>query len=126
MAERYYHQGLEIRRQVLGDKYVDKALAESDEFTRPLQDLITEYCWGQIWGRPGLDVRTRSMLNIAIMIALNRSPELKIHLRGALNNGVTKDEIKEIILQTAVYCGIPAALEAMSIAKQTFAEPWRP
>jgi 4-carboxymuconolactone decarboxylase len=122
MAERCYHQGLEIRRQVLGDEYVDRALAESDEFTRPFQDLINEYCWGEIWGRPGLDLRTRSMLNISMMIALNRSPELKIHLRGALNNGVTKDEIQEIILQTAVYCGIPAALEAMSIAKQTFAE----
>jgi len=117
-----YDTGMKIRRAVVGDTYVDKSLASMDDFNRDLQGLITEYCWGAVWGRPGLERRERSILNLGMLIALNRASELKLHVRGALNNGVTREEISEIILQTAIYCGVPAGLEATRIAREVFAE----
>jgi 4-carboxymuconolactone decarboxylase len=117
-----YRAGLAMRREVLGDKYVDESLAKADDFTGPLQDYLTEHAWGAVWTRPGLDKKTRSMLNLAMLTALNRPNELRIHLRGALNNGVTRDEIREIFLHAAVYCGAPAALDSFKLAKQLFAE----
>jgi 4-carboxymuconolactone decarboxylase len=123
-AEGLYARGLEIRKEVLGDDYVEKSLAAAseDDFTAPLQELVTEYCWGAIWSRGGLDRRTRSMLNLAMMAALDRQRELKLHLRGALNNGVTKEEIREVLLQATVYCGIPAGLEAFRTAREALEE----
>lgn len=109
--------GLVTRREVLGDNHVDRSLAEVTDFTRPLQELIAEFCWGTVWGREGLDRRTRSLLNLGILTALNRPHELELHVRGALNNGCTVDEIRETLLQTAVYCGIPAAVDAFRVAK---------
>src|SRR5690242_3356841 len=114
-------RGLEIRRQVLGDSYVGQAQARVDEFTRPFQDLLNGYCWGEIWGRPGLSRKVRSLLNLAMVTALNRPEELRLHLRGALRNGVTREEIGEVPLQTAVCCGVPAANAAFREAKQVFA-----
>jgi len=123
-AEGLYARGLEIRKEVLGDDYVEKSLAAArkDDFTAPLQELVTEYCWGAVWSREGLDRRTRSMLNLAMMAALDRQRELKLHLRGALNNGVSREEIREVLLQAAVYCGIPAGLEAFRTAREAFEE----
>jgi 4-carboxymuconolactone decarboxylase len=121
-----YGKGLEIRRAVLGADYVDKAIASADDFNRPLQELVTEYCWGAVWGRPGLDRRTRSMLNLAMLTALNRPHEVKIHVRGALRNGLTKAEISEIFLHAAVYCGVPAAVDSFRIAREVFAEEKTP
>ena len=109
--------GLATRREVLGDYHVDRSLADSTEFNGPLQELIAEYCWGAIWGRKSLDRRTRSLLNLGILTALNRPHELELHIRGAINNGCTVDEIREALLQTAVYCGIPAAVDAFRVAK---------
>ena len=117
-----YEAGLAIRREVLGSEYVDRSLASADEFTRPLQELITQYCWGEIWGRPELDRRTRSIVNLGMLAALNRPHELKLHVRGALRNGVTRTELREIFLQVAVYCGAPAALDAFRVAREVFAE----
>lgn len=114
--------GLRIRQAVLGRTHVDQSLEQATEFSRPLQELVTEYAWGEIWGRPGLDLRTRSMLNIAMLTALNRTHELTGHIRGALNNGVTEQEIQEVLLQTMIYCGAPAALEATRAAEQVFAD----
>lgn len=111
-------RGLKVRREVLGDAYVDAAMASADEFGRPLQELISGYCWGEVWSRPGLARETRSLLNIGMLIALNRPHELKIHLNGALNNGVTPEQIREAILQAAIYCGVPASLDAMRIARE--------
>ena len=108
-----YEQGLEIRRQVLGAEYVDAALASADELSTPLQELVTEYCWGAVWGRPGLSRTTRSLLNIGILTALNRPHELELHTTGALRNGCTESEIVEVVLQAAVYCGVPAAVDGM-------------
>jgi 4-carboxymuconolactone decarboxylase len=122
MSDAIYDKGLEIRRAVVGAEYVDKSLAEADDFTRPLQDLITKYCWGEVWSRPGLERRERSMLNLGMIAALNRPHELKLHIRGALRNGLTRDEIREIFLQVAIYCGAPAALDSFRIAKEVFAE----
>jgi len=123
-AEGLYARGLEVRKEVLGEEYVEKSLAAArkDDFTAPLQELVTEYCWGAIWSREGLDRRTRSMLNLAMMAALDRQPELKLHLRGALNNGVSREEIREVLLQATVYCGIPAGLEAFRTAREAFQE----
>jgi 4-carboxymuconolactone decarboxylase len=115
-------QGLEIRRQVLGDSYVAQAQSRVDEFTRPFQDLLNGYCWGEIWGRPGLPRKVRSLLNLAMLTALNRPEELRLHLRGALRNGASREEIGEVLLQTAVYCGVPAANAAFREARQVFAE----
>src|SRR5262249_7466600 len=117
-----FEKGLAIRRQVLGADYVDNALATADDFNRPLQELVTEYCWGEIWGRPGLDRKTRSMLNLAMLSALNRPHEIKAHVRGALANGLTKDDIKEVFLQVAIYCGVPAAVDSFRIAREVFKE----
>ncbi len=114
--------GLKVRREVLGAEYVDKTLAQVDEFTEDLQQFVTEHAWGTVWTRDGLDRKTRSFLNLAMLTALNRPAELKLHVRGALNNGVTRDELKEVFLQAAVYCGAPAGIEAFKVAKQVFAE----
>jgi 4-carboxymuconolactone decarboxylase len=101
-----------MRRRVLGDDHVDRSRNSATDFTRPLQDLITEYCWGVIWNRPGLDLRIRSMINLAMLTALGKMDEFELHVRGAVRNGVTTDEIREVLLQTAIYCGVPAALDA--------------
>lgn len=117
MTDKLDEEGLSIRRQVLGDEYVDRALENADEFSWPLQELVTKYCWGEIWGRPGLELRTRSLINIAMLTALNRPQELRIHVHGALRNGCTREEIQEVLLQTAIYCGVPAALDAFKQAR---------
>jgi len=117
-----FEKGLGIRRAVLGAEFVDNAIKTADDFNRPLQELVTEYCWGEVWGRPGMDRKTRSLLNLAMLSALNRPHEIKMHVRGALANGVTKDEIKEVFLQVAIYCGVPAAVDSFRIARETFKE----
>ncbi|WP_374250384.1 carboxymuconolactone decarboxylase family protein [Xanthobacter sp.] len=121
-AANLLHKGMEIRKAVLGAAHVERSMANVDEFARPLQELVTEYCWGAIWGRPGLERKTRSMLNIVMLSALNRPHELKLHLKGALTNGVTRDEIREVVLQIAIYCGVPVALETSRIAQEVFRE----
>ncbi len=122
MNKDLYQQGLEIRRAVLGNDYVEKSLASADAFSRPIQELSTEYCWGRVWSRPGLKRRERSLLNLAMIAALNRPHELKIHVKGALTNGVTREEICEVFLQVAIYCGIPAGIDSVRIAREAFAE----
>jgi len=117
-----YDRGLKVRREVLGADYVDKQIASSDDFNRPMQNLVTEYCWGAIWNRPGLDRRTRSMLNLAMLSALNRHHEFKAHVKGAIKNGVTKQEITEVLLQVAIYCGVPAGVEHFRLAREAFKE----
>lgn len=117
-----YNAGLVKRRHVVGDDYVDRALATMNDFTKPMQDLVTEYCWGTVWTRPGLDDKTRSFLNLAMLTALNRPTELATHVRGALTNGATPEEIQEVLLQTAIYVGVPAALESFRIADQVLSE----
>jgi 4-carboxymuconolactone decarboxylase len=117
-----FKAGLKVRRQVLGDAYVDKSLAAADAFSEPLQQFVTEHAWGNVWLRPGLSLKQRSMVNLGILIASNRPHELKIHLLGALNNGVTKEEMVEIFLQCGVYCGAPSAMDAFKIAREVFAE----
>jgi 4-carboxymuconolactone decarboxylase len=117
-----YQRGLEIRSAVLGEEYVNQALANADDFTTPLQDLITEYCWGAVWGRDGLPRKTRSMLNLAMISVLNRPNELRMHVKAALTNGVSRDEIREIFLQVAIYAGVPAAVDSFRIAREAFAE----
>ena len=118
----FYKKGLKIRRAVLGRKYVDASIKAADDFNRPFQELVTEYCWGAVWGRPGLSRKMRSLINLAMLTALNRPHEVKLHIRGALNNGVSKDEIREVLLQTAIYCGVPASLDSFRIAREVFAE----
>ena len=118
--------GLQTRREVLGHEHVDRSLAQASAFSRPMQELVTEYCWGAVWSRPGLDRRTRSLLNIAMLTALGRSHELAVHVRGALRNGVTADEIQETLLQTAIYCGVPAALEAQRTVERVLEESAEP
>ena len=122
MTDDLWEKGLEVRRAVVGEDYVERSLAASDDFNMPLQEYITRYAWGDVWRRPGLDRRARSILNIGMLTALNRPAELKLHLRGALRNGVTREEIRECLLQTAVYCGAPAALDAFRIAREVFDE----
>ena len=122
MDKERFDRGLEIRRRVLGSEYVDRALESADEFNGPMQALVTEYCWGEIWGRPGLEPKTRSLLNLAMFSALNRPHEIKTHVRGALNNGVTREEIDEVFLQVAIYCGVPAAIDSFRIAREVFDE----
>ncbi len=117
-----FEDGLKIRREVLGDEYVDRALANADAFSMPIQELVTEYCWGSIWSRPGLDRKTRSLLNIAMLTALNRPHEVKIHLNGAVNNGCTADEIREVIMQAIIYCGVPAGIDTLNIAREILAD----
>ncbi len=117
-----FDKGLAVRREVLGADYVDRSIASADDFTRPFQELVTEYCWGEIWTRPGLTRKTRSLINLAMLTALNRPHEVKIHVRGALNNGCSKADIMEVFLQTAIYCGVPAALDSFRTAREVFAE----
>jgi len=117
-----YEKGLSVRREVLGADYVDNAIRSADDFNRPLQELVTEYCWGAVWGRPGLPRKTRSMLNLAMLTALGRPHELKLHVKGALKNGVTREEIMEVLLQTGIYCGVPAAVDAFRTAREAFKE----
>lgn len=115
-----FDKGLGIRRSVLGAEYVDKSIQGVSDLTVDMQELVTQYCWGEIWGRPGLDRRTRSFLNLAMITALNRPHELKLHIRGAINNGLTRDEVKEVFLQTGIYCGVPAMIDSMRCAKEVF------
>ena len=122
MDKEVFEKGLRIRRDVLGADFVDNAFRTADDFNRPLQELVTQYCWGEIWGRPGLDRKTRSLLNLAMLSALNRPHEIRAHVRGALANGLTKDDIKEVFLQVAIYCGVPAAVDSFRIAKEVFKE----
>ena len=117
-----FERGLKTRRAVLGDDYVDRSLEQADDFNWPLQQLATEWCWDEIWNRPGLDRRSRSILNLGMIAALNRPHELRLHVRGAINNGLTKDELKEMFLQVGVYCGLPAALDCFRIAREVFKE----
>jgi 4-carboxymuconolactone decarboxylase len=117
-----YSSGMKVRRAVLGDAYVEKAQAAKTPFSEPFQDLITRYAWGEIWSRPGLSRQTRSLLTLSMMIALNRSDEFRMHVRAAVNNHVTREEIQEVLLQAAIYCGVPAANSAFHIAQEVFAE----
>ncbi|HUJ40461.1 MAG TPA: 4-carboxymuconolactone decarboxylase [Candidatus Acidoferrales bacterium] len=122
MDERERHeQGMKVRRAVLGDAHVDRANQNRNAFNQEFQDLITRYAWGEIWSRPGLPRETRSMLTLAMMVALNRPDELRMHLRAAANAGVTRDQIKEVLLQSAIYCGVPAANSAFHVAEEVFA-----
>ena len=116
MTSDRYEEGLAVRREVLGPEYVDRALSAATEFTRPLQDFVTEYCWGAVWGRPGLPRSTRSLLNIAMLSALGRQHELALHVKGAIRNGCTPEDVREVLLQVAVYCGVPAAMESFRTA----------
>ena len=122
VGQNTYDKGREIRAAVLGEAYVKAAAADADEFNKPFQDLVTEYCWGAVWGRDELPRKTRSMLNLAMISALNRPHELRTHIKGALTNGVTRDEIREVFMQVAIYAGVPAAVDSFRIARQTFAE----
>ncbi|MCA1923203.1 4-carboxymuconolactone decarboxylase [Buttiauxella noackiae] len=120
--EEHYQQGMDVRRAVLGDKHVDRTLSQLTPLNEEFQNFITRYAWGDIWTRPGLERHTRSMITIAMLIALNREAELKMHLRAAFNNGVTRDELKELIMHSALYCGLPAANATMHLAQQVFDE----
>ena len=122
MSNELFQQGLAIRKAVLGNEYVEKSLASADDFSRPMQELATEYCWGRIWSRPGLERRDRSLINLGVISALNRPHELKLHVKGALANGVTREEICEVFLQVAIYCGVPAGIDSVRIAREAFAE----
>jgi 4-carboxymuconolactone decarboxylase len=117
-----FDEGMKLRKQVLGADYVERSMAGADEFSLPMQELSTEYCWGYVWTRPGLALRDRSLINIAMISALNRPHELKLHVKAALNNGVTREEIREVLLQVAVYCGVPAGIDSTRIAREAFAE----
>jgi 4-carboxymuconolactone decarboxylase len=125
MNQDLFERGLKLRREVLGAEYVDASIANADDFNRPMQELVTQFAWGEIWNRPGLDRRTRSLLNLAMITALNRPHELELHVRGAVNNGVSVDEMREVFLQTAVYCGMPAALDSFRIARKVLKEMGR-
>ena len=122
MNDELYERGLAIRKSVLGKEYVEKSLASADDFTMPLQRLVTEYCWGACWGREELPKKMRSMLNLAMLACLGRNHELKIHTKGAIRNGCSKEEIREVLLQVAIYCGVPAAVDSFRIAKEALAE----
>ena len=114
--------GLKTRREVLGAEYVDKSVAAIDDFNRPFTELLNTYCWNDVWNRPGLPRQTRSMLNLAMLSALGKEHELKLHINGALNNGLSKEQIREVFLQVAIYCGVPAAVVAFRCAKEVFKE----
>ncbi len=122
MSKEMFERGLEIRKAVLGAEYVDKAIEAADDFNRPMQELVTAYCWGEVWGREELPRKTRSMLNIAMLSALNRPHELKLHIQGAIRNGVSKEEIREILLQVGIYVGVPAAVDSFRIARAALEE----
>jgi 4-carboxymuconolactone decarboxylase len=117
-----FDRGLEIRKAVLGKEFVENSLKSADAFSMPMQELATEYCWGAVWGREGLPRQTRSLLNIAMLSALNRPQELKTHVKGALRNGVSREEIREVLLQVAIYSGVPAGIDSFRIARDAFAE----
>lgn len=122
MSEEKLARGLALRREVLGSEYVDRAMASATEFNRPMQELSTEYCWGHVWSRPGLSRRERSLLNLGMLSALNRPHELKLHVRAALTNGLTREAIREALLQVAVYCGVPAGMDSFRLAQEVFTE----
>jgi 4-carboxymuconolactone decarboxylase len=122
MNDELFNKGLEIRKAVLGKEYVEKSIASADDFNMPLQQLVTEYCWGAVWGREELPRKTRSMLNLAMLSCLNRPHELKIHVQGALRNGLTKAEIREVLLQVAIYAGVPAAVDSFRVAREAITE----
>jgi 4-carboxymuconolactone decarboxylase len=117
MADGALERGRKVRGEVLGPAHVERALEQASEFSRPMQELVTEYCWGDVWARPGLARRDRSLINLAMLTALNRSHELAVHTRGAIRNGCTPEEIQETLLQTAIYCGVPAAMEAFRVVE---------
>jgi 4-carboxymuconolactone decarboxylase len=120
MNKDLYDNGIAMRRQVLGDDHVDASLAAATDFSRDIQEYVTQYCWGDLWNRPGLSLQERSLINLAMITALNRPQEFKAHVRGALNNGVSREKIKEVLMQSAFYCGGPAALEAFRLAAEVF------
>jgi 4-carboxymuconolactone decarboxylase len=122
MSKEVFDRGLSIRKKVLGAEFVENSFKSADDFNMPMQELVTEYCWGAVWGRDNLPHKTRSMLNLAMIATLNRPHELKMHIRGALTNGVTKDEIREVFMQVAIYAGVPAGVDAFRIAREVFAE----
>lgn len=122
MNQELFDKGLAMRRQVLGTEYVDASIKNATDFNIDMQELVTQYCWGDVWNRPGLERKTRSFLNLAMITALNRPHELKLHVRGAINNGLTKDEIKEVFLQVGIYCGVPAAIDSFRVASEVFKE----
>jgi 4-carboxymuconolactone decarboxylase len=122
MDKETYERGLEIRKSVLGKEFVEKSIAAADDFNRPLQELVTEYCWGAVWGREGLSKKTRSIINLAMISALNRPHELKMHVKGALRNGLTREEIREVLLQVGIYCGVPAAVDSFRVAREALNE----
>jgi 4-carboxymuconolactone decarboxylase len=122
MDQATFERGVQIRSATLGDEYVQKSLRAADDFNRPFQEFVTEYCWGAIWGRDGLPRKTRSMLNLAMLCALNRPHELKLHIGGAIRNGVTMEEMQEVFMQVAVYVGVPAAVDGFRVARELFAE----
>ena len=122
MDKATFEKGLEIRKSVLGAEFVEKSFASADEFNKPFQEFVTEYCWGACWGREVLSKKTRSMLNLAMISSLNRPHELKVHVAGALKNGVTREEIREVFMQVAIYCGVPAAVDSFRIAREVFAQ----
>ena len=122
MTDSLNAKGLQTRREVLGNDYVDQAIRNADDFSMPLQALVTDYCWDQIWNRPGLDRKTRSIINLSMLAALNRSHEFKLHVKGAINNGLTKQDIQEVLLQVSVYCGVPAGVEGFRLAREAFKE----
>ena len=121
-----FEKGLGVRRSVLGDKHVNKSLEKKDPFTEEFQDLVTRHAWGEIWTRPGLPRHTRSLITLAMMVALNRPDEFRLHVRAAFNNGVTRDQIKEVLLQSAIYCGVPAAISAFHLAEEVFSQLDKP
>ena len=122
MDKATFEKGLEIRKSVLGEEFVENSINSADDFNRPIQELVTEYCWGAVWGREGLPKKTRSLLNLAMISALNRPHELKMHVAGALRNGVTRDEIREVFMAVAIYCGVPAGVDSFRVAREVFAE----
>jgi 4-carboxymuconolactone decarboxylase len=122
MNKELFDKGLATRRAVLGKEYVDRSIANADDFTMPMQEMVTQYAWGDIWNRPGLDRRLRSFINLGMLTALNRPHELKLHIKGAINNGLTREEIREVFMQSAIYCGFPAALDSLRVAKDVFTE----
>ena len=122
MSKEVYDRGMKARRAVLGDEYVDNAINNADALTKPFQDMATEYCWGQVWGNDRLPYKVRSMINVGMLIALNRDAELEIHMRAAITNGCTMEEIREVLVQAAVYCGVPAGSVGFRIARKVFAE----
>ena len=126
MSKEMFEKGLAVRKEVLGKDYVERNLASADDFNMPMQEWVTESCWGALWTRPGLPRKTRSLINLGMLSALNRPHEFKVHVKGALTNGCTKEEIREVLLQVAVYCGAPAGVEAFRLAREVFNEPGKP